>query len=73
MSTDGVNASPGDVKKLAAALTRYQRDVGPPARLSRAHSTVLTGMTAKRISSRPDIATYRRPSIDSCRPRFRRW
>lgn len=28
MSSDGVNASPGDVKKLAAALTRYQRDVG---------------------------------------------
>ncbi len=27
MSTDGVNASPGDVKNLAAALTKYQRDV----------------------------------------------
>ncbi len=27
MSSDGVNASPGDVKKLAAALANYQRDV----------------------------------------------
>lgn len=27
MSTDGVNASPADVKKLAAVLTKYQNTV----------------------------------------------
>ena len=72
MAKDSVHASPGNVKRLASALSTYQKDVATAAgKVQGALSTA--NWHDGRTSSKPATRTCRRASTTSCPARSRTW